>query len=210
MGLSRAYPSCTSCLSQSTVWERNLSSGSLSAPRSGQAIIPCTSCLSQSTVWGPVWLSLGAPVWAYTIISGDPVRVLILGCHRFRHPFGGLSGSLSVAPSGHTPSTRATRPGSPSLNSTLSGKWRRLCRPFIPIGYVSPWHCLLVNSSGSQAIPSHFTPSQALECPAVGARHFNVPQWGHGISMPHSGGVVLQCPTVGACHFTAPQWGRGT
>ena len=73
---------------------------------------------SKSTVWGPVWLSLGAPVWAYTIISGDPVRVLILGCHRFRHLFGGLSGSLSVAQSGHTPPTRATRPGSPSLNST--------------------------------------------------------------------------------------------
>ena len=55
----------------------------------------------------------------------------------------------------------------------------------------TPWHCLLVNSSGSQAIPSHFTPSQALECPAVGAWHFNAPQWGHGTSMHHSGGMAL-------------------
>ena len=28
--------------------------------------------------------------------------------------------------------------------------------------------------------------------------------------MPHGGGIALQCPTVGAWHFNAPRWGHGT
>ena len=36
----------------------------------------------------------------------------------------------------------------------------------------------------------------ALQCPTVGAPHFNAPQWGRGSSTPHSGGRVLQCPIV--------------
>ena len=93
-----------------------------------------------------------------------------------------------------TSSRQGTRSGSPSL--AFWGR-RRLCRPVILNGYVFPWHYLSVNSSGSQAIPSHPTPSQAIQCPAVGAWLFNAPQWGHGSSMPHSGGTALQCPTVG-------------
>ena len=59
--------------------------------------------------------SLSALQSEYTpLYPVDPVRVLILGFHRFCHTSGALSGSPSVAGSGHTPPTRVTRPESES------------------------------------------------------------------------------------------------
>ena len=46
-------------------------------------------------------------------------------------------------------------------------------------------------------VPLGITYQALPQCPTVGAWHFNAPQWGHGTSMPHSGGMAHQCPTVG-------------
>ena len=102
-------------------------SGSLSAPllttnnrlrcRSGSLSAPLLGRLSSTTNNRPGASqgSLSALQSEYTpLYPVDPVRVLILGFHRFCHTSGALSGSPSVARSGHTPPTRVTRPESES------------------------------------------------------------------------------------------------
>ena len=100
-------------------------SGSLSAPllttnnrlrcRSGSLSAPLLGRLSSTTNNRPGASqgSLSALQSEYTpLYPVDPIRVLILGFHRFCHTSGALSGSPSVARSGHTPPTRVTRPES--------------------------------------------------------------------------------------------------